>query len=274
MGLIRGAGPTVCHDHAMPTLICDVDGVVWLARRAIPGAPEAIARLRAGGWRILFVTNNSFSPAAEVEGWLADIGVPAPGDVRTSAMAAAQLLSPGERIVALAGPGVRESAVAAGAALVDEGPADAVIVGFHQDFTYDSLRRATSAVLGGARLIGTNDDPTYPTPDGPIPGGGAILAAVATASGAAPTVAGKPNPPMADLVRADLPPGDDPTVVVGDRPSTDGRFARTLGVPFALVLSGVTHAGETFDPAPEMVAADLAALADRLLTPGDGRRVR
>jgi ribonucleotide monophosphatase NagD (HAD superfamily) len=63
-------------------------------------------------------------------------------------------------------------------------------------------------------------------------------------------------------------------VVVGDRPSTDGRFARTLGVPFALVLSGVTHAGEAVDPAPEMVAADLAALADRLLTPEDGRRVR
>ena len=56
---------TVCHDHGMPTLICDVDGVVWLARRAIPGAPEAIARLRAGGWRVLFVTNNSFSPAAD-----------------------------------------------------------------------------------------------------------------------------------------------------------------------------------------------------------------
>jgi 4-nitrophenyl phosphatase len=185
-------------------------------------------------------------------------------------MAAARLLSRGERIVALAGPGVHEAVAAAGATVVEEGPADAVIVGFHRDFTYDSLRRATSAVLGGARLIGTNDDPTYPTPDGPIPGGGAILAAVATASGAAPIVAGKPYQPMADLVQADLPPGDDRTVVVGDRPSTDGRFARTLGVPFALVLSGVTRAGEAVDPSPEIVSADLGALADRLLTPGSG----
>ena len=52
--------------------------------------------------------------------------------------------------------------------------------------------------------------------------------------------------------------------------STDGRFARTLGVPFALVLSGVTRAGEAVDPSPELVTADLGALADRLLTPGEG----
>jgi HAD superfamily hydrolase (TIGR01450 family) len=250
----------------MPTLICDLDGVVWLARQAIPGAPQAISRFRANGWRVLFVTNNSFAPSSDVEAWLAHIGIPAAGDVRTSAMAAARLLARGERIVVLAGPGVREAVAAAGATVVDAAPADAVVVGFHRHFTYDSLSRATSAVLGGARLIGTNDDPTYPTPDGPIPGGGAILAAVATASGAVPIVAGKPNQPMADLVHEDLPGGDH-AVVVGDRPSTDGCFARTLGVPFALVLSGVTRAGEAVDPVPEMIATDLAALGDQVLAP-------
>jgi 4-nitrophenyl phosphatase len=249
----------------VPTLICDLDGVVWLARRAIPGAPEAIASLRQGGWRVLFVTNNSFAPRAEVEGWLQDIGVPAVGDVRTSAMAAAQLLRHGERVLAIAGPGVREAVAGAGATVVDDGPADAVVVGFHRDFTYESLRRATSAVFGGARLIGTNDDPTYPTPEGPIPGGGALLAAVETASGVAPIVAGKPNEPMVELVRRDLA-GDEGNLVVGDRPSTDGRFARALGVPFALVLSGVTRPGEAVDPAPELRARDLAELAAQLLT--------
>jgi HAD superfamily hydrolase (TIGR01450 family) len=248
----------------VPTLICDLDGVVWLARRAIPGAPEAIARMREGGWRVLFVTNNSFAPPAEVEGWLEEIGVPAAGDVRTSAMAAAQLLRPGERVLAIAGPGVREAVAIAGAHVVDDGPADAVVVGFDRDFAYEALRRATSAVFGGARLIGTNDDPTYPTPDGPIPGGGAILAAVSTASGVAAVVAGKPNEPMVELVRRDLA-GGERALVVGDRPSTDGRFARALGVPFALVLSGVTRPGEAVDPAPDVQARDLAELGALLL---------
>ena len=56
------------------------------------------------------------------------------------------------------------------------------------------MRVASDAVRRGARLIATNDDATYPTPDGPIPGGGAIVAAVSTAAGVAPTIAGKPHP--------------------------------------------------------------------------------
>ena len=44
---------------AVSTVLCDLDGVVWLARQAIPGSPEAVARMRAAGWRVLFVTNNS-----------------------------------------------------------------------------------------------------------------------------------------------------------------------------------------------------------------------
>jgi len=131
-------------------------------------------------------------------------------------------------------------------------------VGFHRDFDYGRLDAASWAVRHGARLIGTNDDPTYPTPEGPIPGGGAILAAVVTASGAEPVVAGKPNPPLADLVRDRLGPSG---IVVGDRPSTDGAFAAVLGWRFGLVLTGVTTAPPV-DPAPDVVAADLAALVD------------
>ena len=78
-----------------------------------------------------------------------------------------------------------------------------------------------TAVRHGARLIGTNDDATYPTPDGPIPGGGALLAAVAYASGATATVAGKPHRPMADLVRADRGRRGDRR----GRPSRDRRRA-------------------------------------------------
>jgi HAD superfamily hydrolase (TIGR01450 family) len=264
----RGPSATIT---AVPTLICDLDGVVWLARRAIAGAPAAVARLRDAGWRVLFVTNNSSAPTAEVEIWLAEIGIPATGDVRTSAMAAARLLRAGDRVLALTGPGARDAITSVGGVLVDVAPADAVVVGFHRDFAYEGLRRATAAVLGGARLIGTNDDPTYPTPEGPIPGGGAILAAVATASGVDPVVAGKPHAPMAAIVRAELAPGER-AVVAGDRASTDGQFARALGVPFALVLTGVTPAAEHISPPPDLVAPNLAALADHLLATDD--RVR
>ena len=45
--------------------LLDLDGVVWLAGDAIPGSVDAIARLRAAGQRVLFVTNNSSPTIAE-----------------------------------------------------------------------------------------------------------------------------------------------------------------------------------------------------------------
>lgn len=242
----------------------DLDGVVWLGDEPLPGAADAVARLRAAGEAVVFCTNNSNQPVAEVEAKLSRQGIPAEGDVVTSAMAAAALIRPGERVLVCAGPGAVEAVAARGAVAVREGEADAVLVGLHLDFDYDRLRVAATAVRGGARLLATNDDATYPTVDGPIPGGGAILAAVETASGASATVAGKPHPPMADLIRARLGPVG---VMVGDRPETDGRFAVALGYRFALVLSGVTPSAEGVAPTPDLVAPDLATLVDTLLAP-------
>jgi 4-nitrophenyl phosphatase len=240
----------------------DLDGVIWLADHPIPGAAEAVARLQATGEAVVFVTNNSSQPLAAVVAKLARHGIDAEGAVITSAMAAARLLEPGERVLVCGGPGVVEAIVARGAVPVTDGDADAVLVGFHRAFDYERMRIAASAVRRGARLLATNDDATYPTPEGPIPGGGAILASIVTATGVAPIVAGKPHEAMAHLVRERLGTSG---LMVGDRPDTDGRFARVLGFGFALVHTGVTTAGEAVQPPPDLEAADLAALVDGLL---------
>jgi 4-nitrophenyl phosphatase len=240
------------------TWVLDLDGVVWLADVPLPGAAEAVARLRAAGERVVFATNNSGPPLADQEAKLARLGIPAAGDVLSSATAAARLVEPGERVLVCGGPGVVEAMAARGAEPVRDGDADVVAVGFHRDFDYERLRVAARAVRRGARLLGTNDDATYPTPDGPIPGAGSLLAAVAYASGATPVVAGKPHPPMADLVRA---VGGPDGTVVGDRPDTDGVLAGQLGYRFALVLTGVTSRADLpVTPAPDVVADSLAAL--------------
>lgn len=238
--------------------VLDLDGVIWLADRPLPGAADAVARLRAGGERVLFVTNNSSARLADQEAKLERLGIPATGDVVTSALAGATLVDPGERVLVCGGPGLAEAVADRGAEPVRDGDADVVAVGFHRDFDYERLRVATQAVRRGARLVATNDDPTYPTPDGPIPGGGSLVAAVAYASEVAAVVAGKPHRPMAELVRALV--GETGTVV-GDRPDTDGAFARTLGYRFALVLSGVTGRDDLpVTPEPDVVADSLAAL--------------
>ncbi|MBA3655367.1 MAG: HAD hydrolase-like protein [Actinobacteria bacterium] len=239
--------------------VLDLDGVVWLDGVAVAGAANAVARLRSSGNKVLFLTNNSRPTVGEHLSRLRQIGVPAgDADILTSAHAAASMLEPGSSALVCAGPGVTEALTRRGVRAVRAGRVDAVIVGLHNDFDYDRLTAACRAVLNGARLIGTNADPTYPTPTGPIPGGGALLAAVAYATGADPELAGKPNKPVAALVAERVGRVE---VVVGDRASTDGRLARVLGAQFALVLSGVTGPDDLpVEPAPDIVGENLASV--------------
>ena len=243
--------------------VLDLDGVVWLADTPIPGASEAANQLQAAGAPVVFVTNNSSPTAADYEAKLARHGIDARGAVISSAMAAASLIAPGERVLVCGGPGIVEAVQHRGAAVVEQGQPDVVLVGFHRDFDYERMQTAAAAIRAGARLVATNDDATYPTPSGLIPGTGAILAGIERASGVRAVVAGKPNAPMADTVRARL--GDGEGIVVGDRPDTDGRFARVLGYRFALVLTGVIPAEDvsSVDPPPDEVSPDLATLVDR-----------
>jgi len=245
--------------------------VVWLADRPIEGSADAIRRLREAGHQVVFATNNSSQPVARVEAKLADHGIEAAGAVVTSAMAAAAVIAPGSTAFVCAGPGVVEALSDRGVEVVTHGDADVVVVGLHRCFDYGRMDAAARAVRRGARLLGTNDDATYPTPDGLRPGAGAILAAVATVAAAVPEVAGKPHEPMAALIRErlggdggvdDAVVGRRPEtdgVVVGDRVNTDGELARRLGYRFGLVMTGVT---ETPVDGVDLVGPDLAALVE------------
>ncbi len=247
----------------------DLDGVVWRGTDGVPGASEAVRLLQEAGERVLFVTNNSGRPVVDTEEKLAGLGIDAMGGVVTSGMAAARLVSSGETVLGMCGPGCREELERVGAEVVragdsDGSPVDTVVVGFHEDFDYRGLTAGVQAVLAGARLLGTNDDVTFPAHDGLRPGAGSLLAAVEAATGVAPVLAGKPYGPMCDLVR-DLA-GDPSTgsggghVMVGDRPDTDGRFARAMGWRWSLVLSGLVGAADLpVDPDPDTVHDDLLA---------------
>jgi 4-nitrophenyl phosphatase len=254
----------------------------------IPGSVNAINSLRQAGHRVLFVTNNSFSIVSDQETALAKIGIDAHNDVVTSSQAAGALLRKGDRVLLGGGPGAVEAIEKAGAILAgrsddhthgdspfdreSDNQFDVVMVGYHATFDYRGLTRLSHAVRNGARLIATNDDATYPTPHGLIPGGGSILAAVAAASGVEPVIAGKPHKPMADLVRQVLGVNDLSNAwMVGDRPSTDGLFARTVGCKFAQVLTGISSLDDVSDDVSDdasnpqngdtQVFADLAAFA-------------
>lgn len=243
--------------------VLDLDGVLWLGAEPIAGAADAVARLRAAGEEVVFATNNAHGRVADQEAKLEAMGVPAVGSVVTSAQAAASLVEPGERVLVVGGPGLTEEVARRGASIADAGPVDVVVSGLDRGLTYDTIRTAARAIRDGARWVQSNGDVTYPTPTGPEPGAGTIAAAIAAASGADPVVAGKPERPMAEFLRARL--GDD-GVVVGDRPDTDGRFAVALGYRFCLALSGITTVADLpVDPEPWAIGDDLASIVAHAL---------
>jgi HAD superfamily hydrolase (TIGR01450 family) len=253
--------------------ILDLDGVVWRGEEPVPGSIGAIERLRSEGERVLFLTNNSSSEVGTYIAKMAGMGLDcAPEELCSSAQAAALLVEPGETALVCGGPGITEALQKRGVTCVrDAQPGiDVVVAGWHRDFTFDRLTEAFRAVKAGARLVGTNDDQTYPTADGELPGGGSIVAAIAYATETAAQFAGKPHEPAALLVfdRLGLSPNPSPEqraklIMVGDRPSTDGLMGRTLGGRFGLVLSGVVTAADLpVEPNPDVIAENLAMLVD------------
>ena len=252
----------------MAAVVLDLDGVLWLGDEPLPGAADAVARFRKAGLAVGFMTNNSSLPVAGYVEKLGRFGVDADAsEVLTSALAAADLLAAdlaaGSKVLACSGPGVVEALEARGFEVVDVGPAEAVVVGWHRTFDFDRLDRASAAIRAGARFVATNLDATYPAPDGLLPGNGSVVAAVATAAGRRPDVAGKPEAPTVALVRERF---GDRGVIAGDRPSTDGALAVALGWPFALVVSSATLSGdEPADYPAAFVGPSLAAVADRII---------
>ncbi len=249
-------------------MVCDLDGVLYLGDEAIAGAGEALARLERAGFDLLFVTNNSTRTQTAAARKVALLtGYAATADqVLGSATATVALLSGrvdtafvvGEEGLAAT---LRDGGIAVTRSWQD---ADVVVVGLDRHACFDVLRDASLAVRAGARFVATNVDHTYPTPEGQVPGCGALVAFIAAAAAQEPEVAGKPFPAMRALVRNAV--GGGPAYVVGDRPDTDLEMGRLEGWPRVLVLSGVTAdaGGLDGDDRPELVIDSIADLPDRI----------
>jgi HAD superfamily hydrolase (TIGR01450 family) len=249
------------------TILCDLDGVIYRGRQVLPGVKSALVRLRDSGVPVLFITNNSTrTPHATAEKISELTGVPVDADqVLTSSLAAMCLLDASNDPVLVVGEdGVRLAVEEAGRAVTDDPlAARAVVVGLTRSLTYELVTAAMQAIMNGARFIATNDDSTFPTEHGLAPGSGAIVAAIAAASGAQPEVAGKPNKAMKDLIRSRVN-GD--AWIIGDRLNTD--IALAAGEPgwrSILVLTGVSDGESGANGAADFVVDDFPAAVDLVL---------
>lgn len=140
--------------------------------------------------------------------------------------------------------------------------AEVVVVGIDRSITFEKMCEAALLVRSGVPFYATNPDKTFPTPRGEIPGAGAWISVITTATDVEPIYAGKPFPFMMELSLERLGTKKEETLVVGDRLETDIAAGQAVECPTALVLSGVStkeHAG-MWAPKIDVIAEDLSSL--------------
>ena len=255
-------------------LILDMDGVIWRADAPIGNLAEIFARIEARGLKYVFATNNGTKTPEQYVERLAGFGVKVqPSQVVTSALGVAFMLSAsrkypkGTKIFMIGEDGIRVALEEKGFEVLSVNNATAaevVVMGIDRGITFNKMCEATLLVRGGVPFYATNPDKTFPTPRGEIPGAGAWLSVITTATEVEPIIAGKPFPFMMELSLEILGTKREETLVVGDRLETDIAAGQAVGCPTALVLSGVStkEQAEMWKPKIDIIANDLASLIE------------
>ena len=256
-------------------LIFDLDGVVYLGDTPIPGAIPALNRLKDGGHQIYFLTNNSTRHRSAYVSRLQCMGFETDVEhVMTSAFATGLYLkdlgAAGKTVYVVGEHGLAEEMEAAGLRVLsdaDAASADYVVAGLDRTLTYAKLARAFKEIREhGARFIATNRDATYPMETGEIPGGGATVAPIEVSTGVTGVTIGKPESVCWERILALSGVPASQALMVGDRPETDIRGARRIGIPTALVMTGVTREADLDKLPPEhkadFVISNLEVLPD------------
>ena len=252
------------------SLIIDMDGVVWRSDAPIGDLSAIFSRIRARGLKFVFATNNSTKTSEQYVTRLSEFGVEVESwQVVTSSQAAAHAMAQkfpqGTKVFMIGEDGVHMALEERGfevLSLEDAPQAQAVVMGMDRGVNFQKFVEATLLVRSGVPFYATNTDKTFPTPRGQIPGAGAWISVITTATEVQPIIAGKPFPFLMELSLEKLGTKPEETLVIGDRLETDIAAGQGVGCPTALVLSGVStkEQGENWKPKIDIIAEDLATL--------------
>lgn len=256
--------------HPIKALILDMDGVLWRDTEPIGDLPALFNKINHHGWKTVFVTNNATRSVSQYVEKLASFGVKAGQDqIINSGLATALYLKQsypsGGPVYIIGEDGLFDSLEKHGFWYSTEKPL-AVIASLDRELTYNKLKLASTFIRAGVTFLGTNPDPSLPTPEGYVPGTGAILAALEASTGRKPIIMGKPAPAMYQIALDHLQIAPIDALVVGDQMTTDIAAGIEAGCQTALVLTGVSDETtvKAFTYQPTYIAPNLTQLIDNL----------
>lgn len=245
-----------------------MDGVLVHENQAIPGAAELIRQWTDTGKRFLVLTNNSIFTQRDLAARLDASGLSVPEEsLWTSALATADFLrsqSPGGSAFVIGEAGITNALHEAGYVMTETRP-DYVVLGETRNYSFEAITRAIRLIHGGARFIATNPDATGPSPEGLVPGTGAVSALITKATGKEPYVVGKPNPMMFRSAMNRIGAHSENTAMIGDRMDTDVVAGIEAGLHTILVRTGIADQREIerYPFRPDEILESVADLLDR-----------
>jgi HAD superfamily hydrolase (TIGR01458 family) len=220
-------------------VLLDLDGVLYVEGELLPGADEAVKRLRGAGMALRFVTNTTANSRSQTLDKLRGFGIELEEDelVTPAALARRHCEDAGHRTVAL----IMNDDVKADFEGLEEANADvdAVIVGdLGEQFGFRILNQAFRLVMDGAELVALQKNRFWLTADGLSLDAGPFVAAIEYATGKDAFVVGKPSARLFEIVLADLGAARDSVAMVGDDIETDIGGALDAGIAAVLVRTG------------------------------------
>ena len=252
----------------MAAILLDVDGVLHVSGDPIPGAAEAVRRLRANGHRLRFVTNTTVRSKAQLGEILRSHGIEVDDvEVQTTADAAVRALR-GKRVLALTMQAIVGDLD--GIELVGEG-ADAVLIGGADEtpetnlvFSYMNLARAFAELELGAELYCLHRNRWWQTKRGPQMDSGAFVAGLEYAARVEAVLLGKPSPAYFTAACEALDADPERAWMVGDDVEIDIAGAQSIGMRTVLVRTGKFRpdAVEASRVQPEGIVSSLGQVPD------------
>jgi HAD superfamily hydrolase (TIGR01458 family) len=220
-------------------LLLDLSGVIYVQDEAVPGAAEALERLRSDGIPIRLVTNTTMRPRSSILERLERLGIEAdPAELLTPAtLAASRCAEAGYESVSLV---VLDELREDLEGLEERGDSvDAVIVGdLGEGWDYDILNRAFRQLMDGADLIALQKNRYWETAGGLSLDAGPFVSALEYATGREAEVVGKPSPPFFELALGELGTSPNRAAMVGDDVEADVGGAMDAGLAGILVRTG------------------------------------
>jgi HAD superfamily hydrolase (TIGR01458 family) len=256
------------HDQEMiKGTLLDLSGVIYVGNHVLPGAKDAVSRLREAGLTIRFLTNSTRAPKKDILARLRHMGIPiASEELFTPAGAARDLLA--RRKLSphlLIHPDLLEDFQGLAAHT-----ARAVVIGdAGPGFTFEALNAAFRELVAGAEFLALASNRCFRDGDGGLSmDAGAFVAALEFASQRRAEVLGKPSAGFFAAALASMGCDAADAVMIGDDAEMDVSGALVAGLGCAvLVRTGkyLPGAEKRVDPEPSAVVDDLPAAVQWIL---------